>query len=119
VGAGLLVAGVLELLSALGIFGHRGWGRLLGMFLSLVAIVASIVGIVWAANLGEMAIGRSSLGTVSALPQSVDLFGVLQGTFNLEAASIPAVPLVFYAIIFLCLLFGGGHFRLKEVQSDA
>ncbi|MFN8521115.1 MAG: hypothetical protein U0667_17395 [Chloroflexota bacterium] len=77
------------------------------------------MGVWWAANLGEMAIGRSSLGTISALPQSVDLFGVIKGTFNLEAASIPAVPLVFYAIIFLCLLVGGCHFRLREVQPDS
>jgi hypothetical protein len=102
IGGGLIVVGILELLSALGIFGHRGWGRALGLLISLVGILASIGGVVWA--LGQDAVAITVNGTlVSVVTQ-------------LERASVPAAPLAFYAIVFLCLLFGGGHFRMKEVK---
>jgi hypothetical protein len=105
VGAVALVAGLLQLLSALGIFGHRGWGRALGLLISLVVIVASAVGVVWA--IGQPTLMITLDGTTASVVSQV------------EKASVPAAPLIFYGIVFLCLLFGGGHFRLKEVQSDS
>ena len=75
------------------------------MLISLVAIIASIASIVWAVGQPDLAIVVN--GTTATV-----------GT-TLEKASVPAVPLVFYGIIFLCLLVGGGHFRLKEVQADS
>jgi hypothetical protein len=104
VGGVALVVGLVQLLSALGIFGHRGWGRALGLLISLVAIVASIVGIVWA--IGQPTLMITLDGTTASVVSQA------------EKASVPAMPLIFYGIIFLFLLLGGGHFRLKEVQDS-
>jgi hypothetical protein len=75
------------------------------MFISLVAIVASIAAGAWAYGLGEVRFTYQDTTVIAGTP--------------MERLSLPAVPLIFYLVIFLCLLIGGGHFRLKEVQTDS
>ena len=86
------------LVTSVGIFGHRGWGRMLGLLLSFLGIVAGVAGVV-AAN-----------ATPSVTTTLNDGRPVTADTMSGAIAF-----LVFYAIIFLGLLLGGKHFRLKQV----
>ena len=85
----LLVMGVVELLSAIGVFGHKTWGRVLGILVALVGLVISIAAVALA-----MAIAPGS--SVQVIVMAVALFS--------------------YALILLGLLFGGGHFRRRYPQ---
>ena len=96
-GVGVLIVGLLLLITSVGIFGHRSWGRYLGLLLGLLGILVGALGIL----------------SANADPT------VLDGqTIDLSQNTTPSIGfLVYYAIIFLGLLLGGGHFRLKQVAA--
>ncbi len=96
-GGVLLAVGLIHLLASIGIFGHRGWGRFLGLLLGLLGVLIGIAGVVSANN----------------PPMSID-----GRTVDLKQNLSPSIGfLVFYAIIFLGLLIGRGQFRLKQVDE--
>ena len=102
-GGAVLVVALLELIAAVGIFGHRGWGRWLGVLLGIVGVLAGMAAII-AAN-------QAASGDVITLNGS---------TIDTRDNMSPSIGfLVFYAIIFFGLLLGGGHFRVKEVEPAA
>ncbi len=97
-GGAVLVVGLLELIASVGIFGHRGWGRWLGVLLGLLGILSGIAAIV--ASNGEPIVVNGS-------------------TIDLSQNTSPSAGfVVFYAIVFLGLLFGGGHFRLRQAGKQ-
>jgi len=98
-GGALIVIGLLEFIAAVGIFGHRGWGRYLGLLLALVGIAGGVIGII-TANGGPIVSNGQTFDFQQNLGPSI-------------------VLLVFYAIIFLGLLVGRGQFRLKQVDPTA
>jgi len=97
IGAGLLVVGLLAVISAVGIFGHRTWGRWLGILVGLVGVLVGIGGVL----------------SANAAPT------VFEGrTIDLAQNMSPSIGfLVFFAIIVLGLIIGRGHFRLKQVAT--
>ena len=85
----LLVIGVAELLAAVGIFGHKTWGRVLGILAALVGLAMSGAGV--------------ALAMAVAPGASMQMI-------------IMAVALISYALILVGLLLGGGHFRRRFPQ---
>ena len=93
----MLVVGLLLLITSVGVFGHRSWGRYLGLLLALLGILVGVLGILTANSQPIIVDGRS---------------------FDFKENASPSIGfLVYYAIIFLGLLLGGGHFRLKQVAA--
>ena len=85
------------LLGAIGIFGHRGWGRLLGFLFGLLGTLAGI-GAVVGANKGAF---TTNGGT----------------TVNLSQNMGPSVGfLVIFGFILLAMIVGGKHFRERLVE---
>ncbi len=102
-GGAVLVVGLLEFLAAVGIFGHRGWGRWLGVLLGLLGVLVGIAGVLSA---NQAAGGQA--------------FVINGTTFDTSDNMSPSIGfLVFYALIFFGLLLGGGQFRVKEVEPAA
>ena len=88
--ATLIVLGVLQLLFAVGVFTHHGWGRWLGVLMTLLGIVASVF----------------VIAIALALEASLSV-----------AALIGLSLLVAYALTLLLLLAGGGHFRARTAPG--
>lgn len=91
VGIFLLVIGILQLISAVGIFGHKSWGRFLGI---VVAILGVLLGLLFVS------------GSFSAPRTSGQGGGVI---FSI-------VTLAGYAIALIGLIIGGDHFKQRYVQ---
>jgi hypothetical protein len=80
----LLLLGVLQMVAAGGVLGHKRWGRRLGVLLSLAGVVAG--------------------GWLAYRAVALDEAGLARLT-------LPLLVLVPYAISLLGLLFPGGHFQ--------
>ena len=85
----LMVFGLVELLAAIGILAHKGWGRGIGILVALVGLLVMIGGISFAIALAPGA--------------SVPLIGTI-------------AVLIGYAFILVALFAGGSHFRRRNPQ---
>jgi hypothetical protein len=89
VGAVVLVVGLLQLLSALGVWLHKGWARILGILFGILGTLFGLAAVAGAAG------NRSG---VSSSTTGNSLVGAL-------------VVLVSYAFVLVILIIAGGHFR--------
>ena len=80
----LILLGVLHLLASVGVFGHRAWGRWLGVLMAVLGLVMGIFGVS-----AGLAFGGVSLTTIVAI-----------------------VLVVAYAYVVLALATGGRHFQV-------
>jgi hypothetical protein len=87
--AALVIFGIVELLAAVGIFRHKGWGRALGILTSLLGLLVMIGGVTFSMALAP--------GT------SVPVIGSV-------------AILIGYAFILVALFAGGSHFRRRYPQ---
>ena len=96
----MLIIGIIHLIAAIGVFGHRRWGR-------AFAIVLSILGI----------LGALGIFTVSAGFEAMDvgLNEALKGEEGSVGASI--FVLACYLIVFLGMTVGRRHFRKRGVDA--
>jgi uncharacterized membrane protein HdeD (DUF308 family) len=85
----IAIFGVIEILTAVGIFAHKGWARALGVLGALLGLIASVAGLSF---------------TLALVPGvSVQLLGAI-------------VVILGYAFILLALIAGGKHFRRRLPQ---
>jgi uncharacterized membrane protein (DUF2068 family) len=96
----LLIIGIVQVIAAVGVFGHRRWGR-------AFAIVISILGI----------LGALGIFTVSAGFEAMDvgLDEAIKGEEGSIAASV--IVLASYLIVFLGMTVGRRHFRKRGVEA--
>ena len=99
-GAIMVIVGIIHLIGAVGIFGHRRWGRAFGIVLGLLGI------------LGALGIFTISSGFEA---MDVGLTDAIQGEEASVAASI--FVLACYALVFLGMFVGRRHFKKKGVQG--
>ena len=96
----LVIIGIIHLIGAIGIFGHRRWGRAFGVVRGLPGIPAALGIFTVSAGLEALDVG---------LNESID--GVEQSI----GASL--FVLICYGFIFLGMIGGRRHFRKKGVQD--
>jgi hypothetical protein len=97
-GAVLLLVGILQGMSAIGIFRHRAWGRLLGIVLAALWCLLGVV-----ALFGSFAARE----TIPASGTTTDPSSGLASGAGL---------LVIYGFVLLALLFGGRHFAHRPTS---
>ncbi len=95
-----LIVGLMHLIGAVGIFGHRRWGRAFGIVLGLLGVLAGL-GII----------------TVSAGFEALDvgLNEAIKGEEGSLAASL--LVLFSYLLVFLGMFVGRRHFKRKGVEG--
>jgi hypothetical protein len=100
VGAVLIIVGIIHMIAAVGVFGHRRWGR-------AFAVVLGILGTL--AGLGAMFVAVG----FEALDVGFDI------AFKGEETSLAASAFVFitYLFILVSMFLGRGHFKKKGVES--
>jgi hypothetical protein len=81
----ILIFGVLQILAAIGIWAHKGWGRWLGLIFGVLGTL-----------LGLLAVATSRSG--------------LSGSSNIGGALFVLVP---YAFVLIAMIIGGAHFRRR------
>jgi hypothetical protein len=89
VGAVILIVGLLQLLSAIGVWLHKSWARIIGI---LFAILGTLFGLAAVAGAAQ---NRSGVSTST--------------TGNSMAGAL--IVLVSYALVLVILIIAGGHFR--------
>ncbi len=96
----LLIIGIIHLIAAVGVFGHRRWGR-------AFAIVLSILGI----------LGALGIFTISAGFEAMDvgIEAAMEGEGTSVAASF--FVLACYLLVFAGMTIGRRHFKKKGVQG--
>ena len=82
----LMVIGLLQLIVGAGVFAHKGWGRALGVLLSILGVL----------------VGIFAVSTALALAPGVSV-----------PMLIAIVLLLGYAFVLLALMAGGSHFRAR------
>jgi hypothetical protein len=83
----LMVIGLLHLIAGIGVLGHKGWGRGLGILFAVVGVLVSVF----------------ALSIAMALAPGLSV-----------AALIAIVLVVGYIFILLGLFAGGSHFRRRQ-----
>jgi hypothetical protein len=98
-GGVLLMLGIMQLIGAVGILAHRGWGRAFGVVLGLLGTLWGIGMVISSIrlNIGDVAIEGALVNDQPALAGSV-------------------IVLVCYLLIFLAMFMGKRHFRKKGVS---
>jgi hypothetical protein len=94
VGAVVLIIGILHLLSALGVWLHKSWGRILGI---LFAILGTLFGLAAVAGAAQKNTGVSTTTTGNSMV-------------------VALVFLISYAFVLVVLIIAGGHFRKDRVS---
>jgi len=96
----LVIIGIIQVIAAVGIFGHRRWGRAFGIVLGLLGIL-----------------GALGIFTISAGFEAMDvgLTDAIKGEENSVAASL--FVLACYGLVFIGMITGRRHFRKKGVQG--
>ena len=96
----LIIAGIIQMIGAVGIFGHRRWGRAFGIVIGLLGILAAL-----------------GIFTISSGFEAMDV-GLTQAIEGEEASVAASVfVLACYGLIFLAMFVGRRHFKRKGVQS--
>ena len=100
VGGILVIVGIIHIIGAVGIFGHRRWGRAFGIVLGLLGILAAL-----------------GIFTISAGFEAMDVG--LKDAIDGEEASVAASIFVLacYVLVFIAMFVGRRHFRKKGVQG--
>jgi hypothetical protein len=93
VGVVILIIGLLQLLSALGVWLHKSWARILGI---LFGILGTLFGLAAVAGAAQDRTGVSSANTGNGMAGAL-------------------VILISYAFILVVLIIAGGHFRRDRV----
>ena len=93
VGVVVLIIGLLQLLSALGVWLHKSWARIIGI---LFAILGTLFGLAAVAGSAQNRTGINSSTTTGS-----GMVGAL-------------VVLISYAFILVVLIIAGGHFRRER-----
>jgi hypothetical protein len=88
----ILIYGLVEVLAAIGIWAHKGWGRALGI---IYGVLGTLVGL---AAIG----GARSVTTVN-------------GTSTSGGIGVALFILVPYAFVLVAMIIGGGQFRRKRM----
>jgi len=91
VGAVVLIIGLLQLLSALGVWLHKSWARILGILFGILGTLFGLAAVAGAAQ-------NRNLSGISSNASGNSMAGAL-------------VVLVSYALILVVLIIAGGHFR--------
>jgi len=97
IGIVALILGLLHILSSIGVFAHRGWGRFLGLLFGLLGVL---------------------LGILSVLGSSGGTQVMSDGTrVDLSRNMGPSIAfLAIYLFVFIALLIGGKHFRRQRLD---
>jgi hypothetical protein len=82
----LMVVGLLQVISGIGVFAHKGWGRALGILFAVLGVL----------------VGVFAVSTALALAPGLSV-----------PMLIAVVLLVGYAFILLALFAGGSHFKRR------
>ena len=100
VGGIALILGLIQVIGAIGIFGHRKWGRAFGIILGLLGTLVGLGIITFAAGFEALDVG-------------------LDEAIKGEEASLGASILVTasYLLIFLAMFVGRRHFRKRGVEG--
>jgi hypothetical protein len=95
-----LIIGIIHLVGAVGIFGHRRWGRAFGLVIGLLGILAAL-----------------GIFTISAGFEAMDVG--LDEAIKGEGSSLAASFFVLgcYGLIFLGMILGRRHFQKKGVEG--
>jgi hypothetical protein len=96
----LVIMGIIQLIAAVGIFGHRRWGR-------AFAIVIGLLGILGALGVFTVSVGFEAM--------DVGLTDAITGEEGSVAASV--FVLACYGLVFLAMFVGRRHFTKKGVQG--
>jgi hypothetical protein len=91
VGAVVLIIGLLQLRSALGVWLHKSWARILGILFGILGTLFGLAAVAGAAQ-------NRNLSGISSNASGNSMAGAL-------------VVLVSYALILVILIIAGGHFR--------
>lgn len=75
----VLVLGILHLLSALGIFLHKGWARAIGLFLAVLGTLIGVLMVVTALDLRRAEEGGLVVALVVAVGYGLTLFALILG----------------------------------------
>ena len=99
-GAILVIIGIIHLIGAIGIFGHRRWGRAFGLVLGLLGILAAL-----------------GIFTISAGFEAMDVG--IEAAMEGEEGSVAASLFVLgcYLLVFLGMIIGRRHFKKKGVAG--
>jgi hypothetical protein len=92
----VLVVGILQLASAIGILRHRSWARILGIVVSALLLALGIVGLL------------GGLGATASAPSP----GFASDASSAIGTSL--VPILAYGFTLLALIFGGRHFAVRQ-----
>jgi hypothetical protein len=94
----LLIIGLIQIIAAVGVFGHRRWGRAFAIVISLLGILAAL-----------------GVFTISAGFEALDVG--LEQAMEGEEGSVAASLFVFacYLLVFLGMVVGRRHFRRRGV----
>jgi len=95
VGAVILIVGLLQLLSALGVWLHKGWARILGILFGILGTLFGLAAVAGAAQ-------NRNISGISSSASGNSMVGSL-------------IVLVSYAFILVILIIAGGHFRRDRV----
>ena len=96
----LVIIGIIHLIGAIGIFGHRRWGRAFGIVLGLLGVL-----------------GALGIFTISAGFEAMDV-GLTQAIEG-EEASVAASLFVLgcYLLVLVGMFAGRRHFKKKGVEA--
>jgi hypothetical protein len=100
VGGIALIIGLIHVIGAIGIFGHRRWGRAFGVILGLLGVLAALGIITVAAGFEALDVGIDE---------------AIRGEEGSLGASL--VVLGTYLLIFLAMFVGKRHFRKQGVEG--
>jgi hypothetical protein len=96
----LVIVGIIHLVGAIGIFGHRRWGRAFGIVLGLLGILAAL-----------------GIFTVSSGFEAMDV-GLTEAIKGEEASVAASVfVLACYGLVFIAMFAGRRHFKKRGVEG--
>jgi hypothetical protein len=96
----LLIIGIIQLIAAVGVFGHRRWGRAFAIVISLLGILAAL-----------------GIFTISAGFEALDVG--LESAMEGEEGSVAASLFVLgcYLLVFVGMVIGRRHFKRRGVEA--
>jgi len=96
----LLIIGIIQLIAAVGVFGHRRWGRAFAIVISLLGILAAL-----------------GVFTISAGFEALDVG--LESAMEGEEGSVAASLFVLgcYLLVFVGMVVGRRHFKRRGVEA--
>ena len=96
----LVIVGIIHLIAAVGIFGHRRWGRAFGIVLGILGVLGALGIFTFAAGFEAMDVGLND---------------AIQGEENSVAASL--FVLACYGLVLVGMITGRRHFKKKGVEG--